>query len=615
MKSFINLPLCAALLIIGCGCTTDDSPERTAKSNADQPSKEPVLVETYKAFEIVRSQDKFYGLDQAAGELDIEKIGTKGYRCVIGDSPEEVKRLIDKLLIAELIEQLDQTEPNKASDRAARESVLGDAGPAEASSQGTADSNAVKITGESTTRAPVLYTADSVSTGRFAVTYLFDNNRDTFWETTSPFPHWVETDFGPTRKLVRSYALQTGSHGKNGTDSTDRMPKDWQFQGSNDRESWTTLDTQTNQENWRINERRTYNCADPNTYRYYRLHIAAGVNPGVLRLSELTLRTQADPNSVAADTASQNRDTADVTGSESFSLIVLPDTQSYTMHYPEIFTSQTQWIKDNKAAMNIVFVLHEGDFTENDSDLEWQRANTSMTILDGVVPYTFCGGNHDVPNHGRLSADARDNSKLNHYFPVSRFANEPWWGGCAADNPDGRYVFFDAGGMEFMIVSLEFGPNDEMLRWANQVVAEFPEKRTIFLTHCYMHEDDTRSGPGDQWNCRGWAGDGNDGEQMWDEFVKLHKNIFLVLSGHILGDGLGRLTSIGVNGNPVHQILANYQDPPIPVGNGGNGWLRIMTFLPQKDRIEVRTYSPWLDQYATDGQNRFNLPYLMSGTG
>jgi hypothetical protein len=300
---------------------------------------------------------------------------------------------------------------------------------------------------------------------------------------------------------------------------------------------------------------------------------------------------------------------------ESFTLIVLPDTQYYTLNYPQIFTSQTQWIKDNKEAMNIVFVLHEGDVTNGNTDVEWQRANTSMSILDGVVPYTLCAGNHDVANLGRPPADRRDNAKLNQYFPVGRFEAEPWWGGCDPNNPDGRYVFFDAGGMEFMIVSLEFRPNDAMLRWANRVVSQLPDKRVIFLTHSYMHEDDTRVGPGDQWGCWDADGndcDGNDGEQMWEKFVRLHENIFLVLSGHIIGDGLGRLTSTGVNGNLVHQILANYQDPPIPSGNGGNGWLRIMKFVPRENKIEVRTYSPWLDKSAADEQNQLDLAYPMT---
>ena len=85
----------------------------------------------------------------------------------------------------------------------------------------------------------------------------------------------------------------------------------------------------------------------------------------------------------------------------------------------------------------------------------------------------------------------------------------------------------------------------------------------------------------------------------------LHANIFLVLSGHILYDGLGRLTSTGDHGNVVHQVLTNYQMK----ARGGNGWLRIMTFLPKEQTIRVRTYSPFLDEWATDEQNQFELSY------
>ena len=84
-----------------------------------------------------------------------------------------------------------------------------------------------------------------------------------------------------------------------------------------------------------------------------------------------------------------------------------------------------------------------------------------------------------------------------------------------------------------------------------------------------------------------------------------HENIFLVLSGHILGDGLGRLISQGDNGNNVHQVLANYQTKE----NGGNGWLRIIKFVPQQDKMFFWTYSPRLKKYAMDEQNQFDLEY------
>ena len=673
-----KLLLCIILVVVGSGCTDEGVSKGEAEAkDTGLVSQQPVLVkEEYRGFNIIKSQGKHYGLAQSEGKLDLEKVGTKGYRCVVAESVEQVKRLIDKLVITELIEQLGVAESKRvvveegykgfniisyggrfyglaqSEGRLDLEKVgtkdyrcvVGESvgqvkhlvaqlaaepirGPGKSPPAADANERGDNATAQHNKAA--VHSADSAGTGPYGAAMAFDGNLGSFWETSGPFPHWIQVDFGIHPKRVTEYTLQTGNHGKDGRDSTGRMPKDWRLEGSDDGKSWTVLDTQTNQTEWKVSERRTYSCTNSDSYRYYRLYVTAGINANLLRLYEVTFEAQAKPSSVirttetlregageAAPNQGSRRSSEGSAGPnepESFTLIVLPDTQYYTLNYPRIFTSQTQWIKDNKEAMNIVFVLHEGDVTQKNTDLEWERANTSMSVLDGVVPYVVCAGNHDVHNDGKSPADARDNTKLNRYFPVSRFVNEPWWGGFDPNNPDGRYVFFDAGGMEFMIISLEFGPNDAMLQWANQVVSRRSDKRVIFLTHSYTYQDDTRVGPGDLWGCRGWAGDGNDGEQMWDEFVKLHENIFLVLSGHILGDGLGRLTSRGVNGKLVHQILANYQDPPIPVGNGGNGWLRIMTFVPQEDRIEVRTYSPWLDEFANDKQNRFDLVYPMTG--
>jgi len=287
-----------------------------------------------------------------------------------------------------------------------------------------------------------------------------------------------------------------------------------------------------------------------------------------------------------------------------FSLVALPDTQYYSASYPDIFNAQMQWIKDNRDERNIVFVLHEGDIVNTvNVDLEWQRANASISILDGFVPYTLAAGNHDIDHHGDgfrdIETTQRDSTKYNQYFPYTRYENEPWYGGHMGSDNDNHYVFFSAGGMDFMIITMEAWPTSAMLVWANQIVSENSVKRVIFLTHDYLDTDDTISGR-DMY--------------MWNDFVKNHDNIFLTLNGHLAwgDDGLGRLTSTGVNGNQVHQIAANYQDPPYTIyGNGGNGWLRIMKFIPGNNRIEVTTYSPWLDQFATDGQNQFDLVYMM----
>jgi hypothetical protein len=83
----------------------------------------------------------------------------------------------------------------------------------------------------------------------------------------------------------------------------------------------------------------------------------------------------------------------------------------------------------------------------------------------------------------------------------------------------------------------------------------------------------------------------------------IQTNILLVLSGHYTGEGV--LTSIGKSGSTVHQILADYQSWP----NKGDGYLRILTFIPYEDRIEVQTYSPWIDRYQPT--NNASLHYDM----
>ena len=297
-----------------------------------------------------------------------------------------------------------------------------------------------------------------------------------------------------------------------------------------------------------------------------------------------------------------------------FTIVVLPDTQLYSQDFPEIFTVQTEWIRDNRDALNIVFVLHEGDIVNRGNNpnwaYSWENADTSLSILDGVVPYSLAVGNHDMGPNG--DAENRDTTLYNQYFPYTRYESEPWYGGHMGSDNDNHYCLFRADGMDFMVITLEFGPNSEMVAWANDVVLAHPDRRVIVLTHCYTFHDDTRVGPGDSWNPHTYGinnvDDPHDGEELWETFVRHHPNIFLVTCGHILGDGLGRLTSSGDNGNPVHQVLANYQ----MLSDGGDGWLRQMTFIPSEDRIAVQTYSPWLFQSAEDEQNLFDLEYEMT---
>ncbi len=289
-----------------------------------------------------------------------------------------------------------------------------------------------------------------------------------------------------------------------------------------------------------------------------------------------------------------------------FTLIVLPDTQFYTYQYYnnlDMFASQIRWTLDHKDASNVVFALHEGDCTQMNTLPEWLNFRRYMRLLDGVVPYAVAVGNHDG-----LGTPLEDTSFFNQSFPVSSFEGLPTFGGVFEPGKmDNCYHLFNAGGVDWLVLSMEFGPRDPVLDWANQVVAAHPNRRVILLTHTHIYSDDTLHGssPSHFWTPTSY-GRTNNGTEVWDKFLKLHANISFVFNGHILNDGTGRLVGIGDHGNKVYQMLANYQSLP----NGGNGLLRVVHFIPEQDKFTVRTYSPPLRRYFGGDEQEFEYSNL-----
>jgi len=285
--------------------------------------------------------------------------------------------------------------------------------------------------------------------------------------------------------------------------------------------------------------------------------------------------------------------------SDFFTIAVLPDTQYYSKSYPDIFMGQTKWIAENSAAMKLLFVVHEGDVVDYDDPQQWKNADAAISVLDAHdIPFCIALGNHDIVIGKN---DERNTQSFNKYFGVERFADKKWYGGSLENKSENSYYFFEAAGKKIMVLCLEFGPRNEVLDWANQLVEKHSDKNVIVLTHSYLNYDDTLVSTGDAYNPHDYFKNTNDGQDMWEKFVRKHKNIFLVLNGHIVGDGLGQLTSYSDHNTKITQILANYQT----LENGGNGWLRLMKFIPSEDKIVVETYSPYLKKYNTEPDNNF----------
>ncbi len=285
-----------------------------------------------------------------------------------------------------------------------------------------------------------------------------------------------------------------------------------------------------------------------------------------------------------------------------FTLIGLPDTQFYTEQSRggsnAIFKDQTSWIVANQEALNIVHTMQLGDCVQNGqnggNDIEWKRADTSMSIMEDPITthhhdgmsYTMCVGNHDQTPFGSATGSS---DFYNQYFGVNRFAGRYYWGGNYGSNADNNYQLFSASGMDFIVISLEYdaNPNTSVLAWADSLLKAYSNRQGIIVAHYLINT----------------AGNfGSQGAATYNA-LKDNPNLFLMLSGHIAGEGMRSDT---YNGNTVYTILADYQSR----SNGGDGWLRLMEIDPSTKSMNVKTYSPWLNKYETDANSQFTLTDL-----
>jgi hypothetical protein len=296
--------------------------------------------------------------------------------------------------------------------------------------------------------------------------------------------------------------------------------------------------------------------------------------------------TVTDPNADNLDVTFYGRADGTVSG-EDFTIVVIPDTQNESQYYPSVFNSQTQWIVANKDAQNIVFVTNVGDIVNTASDTtQWSSADAAMDYLDsGNVAYSVGPGNHDL---GGLYET---------YFGVSRFTGKSWYGGhYGADNYN-NYSLFSAGGMDFILVNLQYSSTTAMLDWADALLKANPNRRGIVVQHDILNIDNS------------WV------NQTPYTALKDNPNLFLMLCGHMhsASDGAAYRAELGDDGHTIHIMQADYQDYP----NGGNGYLRILRFSSANDMIYATTYSPYASASPTNittSPDQMNMAYVMGGS-
>lgn len=151
-------------------------------------------------------------------------------------------------------------------------------------------------------------------------------------------------------------------------------------------------------------------------------------------------------------------------------------------------------------------------------------------------------------------------------------------------------------GGNFLLLTLEFAPRDTIVAWAKKVTGleKYKNHTVIILTHSYLDSDNKQIEKE-----RYPITDGNYGAAIWQKLVQPSTNIQMVFSGHIGGtnnarEHVGFRVDKNAAGKIVNQMAFNAQAMGGGWnGNGGDGWLRILEFLPDGKTVKVKTFSPF----------------------
>ncbi|MBE6588975.1 MAG: hypothetical protein E7643_02235 [Ruminococcaceae bacterium] len=295
-----------------------------------------------------------------------------------------------------------------------------------------------------------------------------------------------------------------------------------------------------------------------------------------------------------------------------YSLAVVGDTQTVTVSNADKLKNIYQWILDNQEAKNIQYVIGLGDITEkgedwghknNDTeaetavgDAEWAAALEAISMMDGKIPYSLIrGAGHD----GR--------ERFNEWFGD----HEGYTQNIAGYYKEGRienvYHTFTIGETDYMILCLDFGAKDDVLEWANELVAAHPAHRVIVTTHGYLEPDGSLLETGEAYcpSSSYYDSTNNDGDDLWNKFVRKHANICMVMCGHMTTSDVIVSKQTGDYGNEVTQILIDPQG--LDTSSAPRGMVAMLYFSEDGTQVDVEYYSTITDVYRPSSE--FTVSY------
>ena len=286
-----------------------------------------------------------------------------------------------------------------------------------------------------------------------------------------------------------------------------------------------------------------------------------------------------------------------------YSIAFLPDIQYSTQKYPENLVPIYDYLIESTEKRNLQYVIGLGDITHRNTEEEWANIKPQVERLNGILPYSLVRGNHDVTYNNYAELFDFTFGKGNYYY--DHVANT---GGFMNKNSvKNTYLLFSVGEVDYIIINLDFGATDDILKWAGEILEQYPDHRAIIVTHGYMNIDATTLDPNDSATPSAYKKTWNDGDDMWEKLISQHENVDIAVSGHILQDDICVGPDQGVHGNTVYQMLID----PQSVDNTlkGAGFVAMMYFTEDGNHARIEMYSTVFKKYYRESSTRLSFEF------
>lgn len=250
----------------------------------------------------------------------------------------------------------------------------------------------------------------------------------------------------------------------------------------------------------------------------------------------------------------RNLEKVDVSDYE-YSMAVVGDTQTVMWEGTEDeFAAIYDYIVDEATTSDkMAYCIGLGDITEKGQiDWEYERAAENFEKMETIgLPYSLIRGNHDVGSY------------MDKYFPYENFKDQI--GGSYNGSLTNTWQTFEAGGVNYMILCLDYFPSQAVLTWADSVVEAHPNHNVILVTHGFLTAAGERLTKQTGF-LKGTATDYVD-DDIWNKLVEPNSNIQMVLSGHISSKDIVRTQFERTDGTTVETMLIDPQDMDLALGS------------------------------------------------